>query len=120
MILSEKLYNLFKWLVQIVFPSVSALYVGLAALYGWSNADKVAGTLALVAVFLGAVIGISAKNYRNSDQPYDGRMVVTTSPEGRKQVSLELDGDPHEIADKKTVAFRVDDRQDYAGMDLDG
>lgn len=118
LILPEKLYNWVKWLVQIVLPAVSAFYVGLAALYDWTGSDKVVGTIALLTVFLGSLLGISSKNYRNSDEPYDGTMLVTTSPEGKKTVSLQLDGDPHEISEKRSVAFKVDDQQDYQGMHL--
>lgn len=119
LILSEKLYKWFKWLVQIFLPAFSALYVGLSQYYGLPNPEAVVGTIALVTVFLGTTLGISTRNYNNSDAPYDGTMLVTTSEAGKKTVSLELTGDPHEIADKKSVSFKVDDQQDYAGMPLD-
>lgn len=117
-VLPEKVYNWLKWLVTVVFPAASALYVGLAALYGWGSAEQVAGTLALLTVFMGSILNLSARNYRNSDAPYEGAMVVTTSEEGTKKISLELTGDPHDIAEMKTVSFKVRDEQDYMGMEL--
>ena len=117
-IVSEKAYNWLKWLIGIFLPAFSALYVGLGQYFNLPATEAVVGSIALCTVFLSAITGISTKNYQNSDAPYDGSMVVTTSPEGTKQVSLELDGDPHEIAEKKSVSFKVRDDQDYAGMDL--
>lgn len=58
-ILSDRLYQLFKWLVVLVIPAATTLYVTLAPIWGWPLADEVAKTSASVCTFLGVVLGIS-------------------------------------------------------------
>lgn len=105
--LSNHTYNKAKVLVQIVLPAVSSLYFGLAAIWGLPGAEQVIGTLACFATFFGVILGISTKNYYNSDAPYDGKIVVTEDAAGPKSFSLELDGDPEDIPSKKSIAFKV-------------
>lgn len=40
-------------------------------------------------------------------QGYDGKMIVGESEGGKKLFSLELDGDPTELEQKKSVFFKV-------------
>lgn len=58
-ILPDKLYDLIKYVVTIILPAISVLYVGLAAIWGWPYADEVSRTFAVVYTFLCAVMGFS-------------------------------------------------------------
>ena len=58
-ILPDKLYDLIKYVVTIIMPAASVLYVGLAAIWGWPFADEVSRTFAVVYTFLCAVMGFS-------------------------------------------------------------
>ena len=62
--LSNKVYDVLKWLVMIVLPAFGVLYAALAGLWGWPYVKEVCGTLAAVETFLGALIGVSTANYR--------------------------------------------------------
>ena len=70
MIISDKLYDVLKWLTMIVLPALATAYVGLAAIWGWPYADEVAKTTAVVCTLLGALLGISTAQY-NKQQPPD-------------------------------------------------
>lgn len=61
--LSNKLYDVLKWLCTIFIPACSALYFGLSQIWNFPYGEAVCGTLALVAVFIGSLIGISSNNY---------------------------------------------------------
>ena len=82
MLLNEQLYNLTKKVVQLGLPGVSTLYFTLALIWGFPNADKVSGTMAAVAVFLGAILGLSSKTYNETDAKFDGTLVVEENEEG--------------------------------------
>lgn len=58
-ILPDKLYDLIKYIVTIVMPAASVLYVGLAGVWGWPYADEISRTVAIVYTFLCAILGIS-------------------------------------------------------------
>lgn len=70
--LSNSVYDVLKWIVMIVIPALSTAYVGLAAIWGWPYADEVAKTASVVCVLLGALLGISTAEYRNSGKHLGG------------------------------------------------
>lgn len=65
--LPDKVYDVLKWIVMIVIPAVTTLYVACAAIWGWPLADEIAKTSAAVCTFLGAILGISTAEY-NKDK----------------------------------------------------
>lgn len=58
-LLSDTLYQVFKWLDLTFLPALSALIIGLGNVWSWPWAASVAATISLVAVFIGTLIGIS-------------------------------------------------------------
>lgn len=64
--LSNKTYDIIKWVVMIVLPALSALYVGLGGIWDWPYIEQVAGTISCITVFLGALMGISSASYKKS------------------------------------------------------
>lgn len=58
--LPNGVYDVIKFIVTVVMPAVSVLYVGLAGIWGWPFADEVSRTIAVVYTFLCAVLGISS------------------------------------------------------------
>lgn len=64
--LSNKTYDIIKWVVMIVLPALSALYVGLGGIWGWPYIEQVAGTISCITVFFGALLGISSASYKKS------------------------------------------------------
>ncbi len=58
--LPDGIYDTIKYIVTIILPAVSVLYVGLAGIWGWPYADEVSRTIAVVYTFLCAVMGISS------------------------------------------------------------
>ena len=61
--LPDWLYDLLKWLCLLGLPAIGALYSGLAAKWGWPNAEQISGTCSDIGDFLGVVIGISSAGY---------------------------------------------------------
>lgn len=106
--LSDKTYDFVKRLVQIILPAFSALYFGLAQIWGLPAAEEVVGTVALFTTFLGVCLGISTSAYRSSGQAYDGNLVVVVPDEGPKQFMLELNDDVSHLEDKESITFKVD------------
>ena len=58
--ISNKLYDILKWVVIIVLPAVATLY---AAVWAWPYANEVVTTITAADTFLGAVLCISAATY---------------------------------------------------------
>lgn len=59
----DKIYDVLKWLVIIVFPAIATLYAALSAVWAWPYSDQVVTTITAVDTFLGAVLCISTATY---------------------------------------------------------
>ena len=71
--LSNKVFDILKWLTLVGIPALTTAYVGLSAIWGWPYADQVAKTSAVVCVLLGSLLGISTIQYNQQQikQPPD-------------------------------------------------
>lgn len=107
LIMTNKMYDILKRLVQVILPATSSAYFALAAIYDLPNPDKIVGTIAVVTTFLGVTLGISTAQYYKSDVPYDGNMVIRSNNVGNKMFSLELNSDPNDIEGKESISFKV-------------
>ena len=66
--ISNKLYDILKWLVIIVLPAAGTLYAALSAVWAWPYSDEVVTTITAVDTFLGAVLCISTATYNKGDK----------------------------------------------------
>ena len=64
--LSNKTYDILKYIAQYVLPALGALYFGLSKIWGLPYGTEIVGTIALVDTFLGTLLGLSTKNYNKS------------------------------------------------------
>lgn len=64
--ISNKLYDILKWVVMIAIPALTTAYVGLSEVWGWPYAAEVAKTAAVVCTLLGALLGISTAEYNKN------------------------------------------------------
>ena len=67
--LSNKLYDILKWIVLIVLPALTTAYVGLASIWNFPLAEEIPKTSAVICTLLGALLGISTAQYNK--QPPD-------------------------------------------------
>ena len=68
MILPDKVYNVLKWLCLIFAPALITLLTTIFTLYGIPNVEIVTGTIAAIATFIGALIGVSSKAYNKKNE----------------------------------------------------
>ena len=66
--MSNKVYDVLKWIALILLPSVSTLYFALAGIWGFPYAEQIVGTIAAVDTFLGAILHISTAKYNSDNQ----------------------------------------------------
>ncbi len=68
MFLSNKAYDVLKWIAQIFLPAAGTLYFALAGIWGLPYGEQIVGTIVAVDTFLGVLLGISTKQYNKSMQ----------------------------------------------------
>ncbi len=67
MTMSNQVYDVLKWVAQILLPAIATLYFALAQLWGFPYGEEVVGTVAAIDTFLGALLGISTHQYNKED-----------------------------------------------------
>lgn len=64
--MSDKVYDVLKWIALILIPAIGTLYFALAGIWGFPYAEAIVGTLTAVDTFLGAILGISTSMYKKN------------------------------------------------------
>lgn len=76
--LPDKVYDVLKWLSLIVFNAIGVLYKTLANVWALPYGEQVMTSCAAVALFIGALIGISTAEYRTDS------MIIEYHPEDKE------------------------------------
>ena len=61
--MSNKMYDVLKWIAMVVLPAIATLYLALAGIWGLPYGEEVVGTVMAVDTFLGVLLGISSVQY---------------------------------------------------------
>ena len=64
--MSNRVYDILKWVAQVFLPAAGTLYFALAATWGLPWAEQVVGTITAADTFLGVVLGISTAQNNKS------------------------------------------------------
>lgn len=68
--MSNTVYDILKWIAQILLPAAGALYFALANIWGLPYGEQIVGTITAIDAFLGVILGISSKSYYNDISQY--------------------------------------------------
>jgi hypothetical protein len=64
LIRDSKLYDILKYVAQIVIPAIATLYFTIANIWGLPYGEQIVGTLTAIDTFLGVLLGISTAQYK--------------------------------------------------------
>lgn len=64
--LSNKTYDILKWIAMYLLPAAGTLYFALAGIWNLPYGEQVVGTITAVDTFLGVLLGISTSQYNKS------------------------------------------------------
>jgi hypothetical protein len=62
--MSNKVYDLLKWIAMYLLPALGTLYFALAGIWGLPFGEEIVGTITAIDTFLGVVLGISNAQYK--------------------------------------------------------
>lgn len=66
MVMSNKVYDILKWIALVLLPAIGTLYFAIAGVWGLPYGEQIVGTIAAIDTFLGVVLGISSVKYKSS------------------------------------------------------
>lgn len=64
--LSNKTYDILKYVAQYVLPACGTLYFALAGIWNLPYGEQIVGTITAVDTFLGVLLGVSTNTYNKS------------------------------------------------------
>ena len=66
--ISNKTYDVMKWVAQYLLPATGTLYFALAGIWDLPYGEEIVGTITAVDTFMGVLLGISSIQYhKNAD-----------------------------------------------------
>lgn len=67
-LLSNKQYDILKWVALVLLPALGTLYFALAGIWGFPYGEQIVGTITAIDTFLGVILGISTVQYNTGGE----------------------------------------------------
>ena len=65
--ISNKVYDVLKWIAQYLLPALGTLYFALSTIWGFPYGEQVVGTITAIDAFLVAILGLSSATYYKNE-----------------------------------------------------
>ena len=65
--MSNKIYDVLKWVALVVLPAVAIFYESLAGIWGLPFPEQIPDTIMIVDLLLGTLLGVSSANYKKTN-----------------------------------------------------
>ena len=66
--LSNKAYDILKWIAMYLLPALGTLYFALASIWSLPYGEQIVGTITAVDTFIGVLLGISNSQYKKDSK----------------------------------------------------
>ena len=87
MVLSDKQYNVLKWVGLIVLPAIATLVKAVFPVWDLPYADAIATTCTALGVFVGTLIGVSQANMKPELDADEEAVVDLVEEENQKETN---------------------------------
>lgn len=65
--MSNRVYDVLKWIALYLLPALGTLYFALAGIWAFPYGEEVVGTITALDTFLGVILGISTAQYNKEN-----------------------------------------------------
>ena len=65
--LSNRVYDILKWIALYLLPALGTLYFALAGIWEFPYGEEIVGTITALNTFLGVLLGISTAQYNREN-----------------------------------------------------
>lgn len=62
--MTNRTYDILKWVAQYLLPALGTLYFALASIWGLPYGEQIVGTITAVDAFIGVLLGLSNANFK--------------------------------------------------------
>ena len=64
--LSNRIYDILKWIALVVLPALGTFYFALAGIWGFPYGEQIVGTITAIETLLGGILQISTAKYNKT------------------------------------------------------
>ena len=104
--MTNKTYDVLKFIAQIVLPALGTLYAALAPLWNLPYSEQIVGTIVAIDAFLGALLGLSSVNYYKNGKDVLGTLAIDPANETAEFNFDETNA--NELLNAKTAKVKVE------------
>ena len=61
--MSNKVYDILKWIALVVFPAIATLFSAISMIWGIPYGEQITSTIIAIDTALGAILGVSSVKY---------------------------------------------------------
>lgn len=65
--MSNKIYDVLKWIAMFLLPGLGTLYFALSGIWGLPYGEQIVGTITAIDTFLGVILGLSSSKYNKEN-----------------------------------------------------
>ena len=66
MMLTNKVYDILRWIADLFLPALGTLYFALSQIWGFPYGEQIVGTIAALTAFLDAILAVSKAQYKKN------------------------------------------------------
>ena len=85
--LSNKVFDVLKWVCMVFLGAFGALYQGLSGIWGLPYGAEIADTCSKIATFMGVCLGISTIQYKHNQN----KLMQDTNSALQEELAINLD-----------------------------
>ena len=68
MMLSNKVYDILRFIADLLLPALATLYFALSGIWGFPYGEQIVGTIAAITAFLDALLAVSKAQYNKLNE----------------------------------------------------
>ena len=104
--MTNKMYDILKFIAQIVLPALGTLYFALSSIWGLPYGEEIVGTITAVDAFLGALLGLSSMKFYQEGRDVAGTLSI--DPENDAAEFNFSDISTEDLTSQKVVKVNVE------------
>lgn len=108
-LLSNRSYDILKFVVSVLLPGLATFYLGLDQLWNLPYEIQISGTITAASMLLGLFLRSTSKNYADQPVEYDGEIFAIKNGTDPTDLLLGVDSQEQaeQIRHKDQVVFKV-------------
>lgn len=108
-LLSNRNYDILKFVVSILLPGLATFYLGLDQLWNLPYEIQISGTITAASMLLGLLLRTTSRKYADQPVEYDGELFAVKNGSEPTDLLLSLDSEEQaeQIRQKGAVTFKV-------------